>query len=125
MLCRNISEVSIKNINEYYLIGNSRFIHIFLTLAADNHDTSTVQTDNLHSLNVAFDSFILSGFLFGIAEYSQLFLGKYKGEAYEGELMDNDYTLDTRFVEDFSYILDDNWATIGKAELWLRRWLGL
>jgi len=67
----------------------------------------------------------LSGFLSGIASYLSLYMGKYQGNIYEGDLMSEDYDLSPSFVADFSTALDENTATIGRAETWLRDWLGL
>lgn len=61
----------------------------------------------------------LTGFLFGVAAYTKLCVGKYKKK-----ITDEDALLKPAFLLDFTEALDSNHATKGRVEVWLKDWIG-
>ncbi len=67
----------------------------------------------------------LPGFLCGVAEYLRLYKGIYKNHIYQGDLWHPAYDLDPDFAAEFSTALEAEPGTAGRAEVWLKGWLGL
>ena len=61
----------------------------------------------------------LEGFLLGVVDYLQLYVGQFSRH-----VLDNDDMLLATFRDAFTAALDQRPATAGRSQAWLRDWLG-